>query len=302
MAEGRSPPVDSHKPATAPAATWPRHSAISAARPLQACALAPPVVRWGRYHLRRREGHHTEPCVSCWPGPPCLRRDTGLGDLGSWKSTGWPSLGRRPCRALSSCKAVARPTRLAQSTLFLPFAPGGLNRNTGGVQKHLRAPLPLPRGVWKAPRGLLSTGIREGALGGALGAVGALGWRQAARVDSVPVRNFLLVLCSSGFHLGCPGPWRGTMAAASAAGPLLQGLGDPASSEEPGRETLGPAGPSQADPAAAAAQGSRSSRGLYLACLVLPAMSQAVGEYVNSFNLHSSLTGKLRHRESNNLP
>lgn len=92
------------------------------------------------------------------------------------------------------------------------------------------------------------------------------------------------------------------MAAATAAGPLLQGLGDPASSEEPGRETLGPAGPSQADPAAAAAQGSRSSRGLYLACLVLPAMSQAVGEYVDSFNLHSSLTGKLRHRESNNLP
>lgn len=179
MAEGRSPPVDSHKPATAPAATWPRHSAISAARPLQACALAPPVVRWGRYHLRRREGRHTEPCASCWPGPPCLRRDTGLGALGSWKSTGWPSLGRRPCRALSSCKAVARPTRLAQSTLFLPFAPGGLNRNTGGVQKHLRAPLPLPRGVWKAPRGLLSTGIREGALGVLLGPWGPLaGGRQ----------------------------------------------------------------------------------------------------------------------------
>lgn len=37
--------------------------------------------------------------------------------------------------APSSCKALARPTQLAQLTFFLPLAPGGPNRNTGGFRR-----------------------------------------------------------------------------------------------------------------------------------------------------------------------
>lgn len=134
-------------------------------------------------------------------------------------------------------RAHARPVQPAQWTL--PPWPLVARTETRAVwqlsrhpwaSRHCRVGFGRPRGgTVVCNLGVASQHGNKGeGSGGALGAVGALGWRQAAlELIPIPMQNFLLVLCGSGFHLARPGPWQGTMAAATTAAPCTKAEGSP---------------------------------------------------------------------------
>lgn len=124
-----------------------------------------------------------------------------------------------------------------------------------------------------------------------LGALGALGWWQAAlELLPIPMQN-VLVFCSSDFCLACPGPWEDTVAAVTgwASGPAPRRLRRSLLFHEPVAKPWGWPFPRSLARALFVPAFFDMSPG---ACHVL-----SIVGCIHSFALHSSLARKQRHRE-----